>query len=170
MEEYIYALYLKVAGEELFYYIGRTNNLERRMKEHEYGAKTGTEHKYQFMRENADYEWGYKVLHQCVRTDDSCFEEFYQLKFLRDGWPLTNMKGCDAFHTDYITSAVGKQIYTVAQLRAHKQQQRIEFLRNKDKRPSSASDTTVFVDDLAGFLRGKQESQGLREARAKLKR
>lgn len=96
MQEYIYALHLK--DQNSYFYIGRSNNLLRRMGEHKNNAAAGhTETKYQVIREivAAGEEWSYTVLAE-VTEEDEDFEDYYVYKALCEGHPLANMKAGDA--------------------------------------------------------------------------
>jgi hypothetical protein len=94
MKEWIYALRL-VDGEP--FYVGRTNNIPRRMKEHARDAKTGTETKYQFIREilAANAQWDHFVLAEINDVTDP-YEDYWVYLLLCDGYTLTNMKMGDA--------------------------------------------------------------------------
>ena len=167
MKEFIYALYLEIGSDRCYFYVGRTGNLIRRMNEHRLAAMTGTEDKYVFIREHKDLTWNYEVLHECVRTDDSSFEEFYLIKLLREGWEMTNMKNADAFYEDYVRSAVGSKINSVEELRKFRMKAKIKFLKSKNTKIDN-SESTVFVDDLSAFMKnGGMESKGLQAIRAR---
>lgn len=49
----IYALYYydKTPPVKRFYYVGRSNNVPRRLKEHKFAKNKGSEDKYEFIRE-----------------------------------------------------------------------------------------------------------------------
>jgi hypothetical protein len=168
-KEYIYAL---TYGDDVFY-IGRTNNLERRMKEHRYSSKNGHEDKYCHIRINGD-KWSYLVLDECERIDDECFEQFWMLQFLKEGYTLTNMKMGDSEHVDYTKADLSsiaalrawklrekrrtlsdlKRFSSIAALRALKLREKRRTLSDPMRFSSAAANTTVFCDDLKDLLNG----------------
>jgi hypothetical protein len=93
-KEYIYGLHT-VRGD--MFYIGRTNDLARRMKEHIYATKGGTETKYQVMRDLTKHGggWNYIVLAEVTENDEH-YEDYYVYLYLLEGCPLTNMKAGDS--------------------------------------------------------------------------
>lgn len=94
-KEYIYALCLK--GGDPFY-VGRTNDLKRRMGEHKNAAANGhTETKYQIIRSilAGGDEWDYFVLAEIKDVTDP-YEDFWVYTLLMDGYMLANMKAGDA--------------------------------------------------------------------------
>ena len=102
-KEFIYALYyddfatpqhLEEGPNEVVFYIGRTTNPDRRLKQHRYEAKTGTEDKYVFIREldQKNVEWDFKVLGEVEKSDDRPWEFWYVIEFIRKGVSLKNMR------------------------------------------------------------------------------
>ncbi|MDP4299946.1 GIY-YIG nuclease family protein [Leptothrix discophora] len=94
--EYIYALYDVRTGD--YFYVGRTNDLTRRMGEHLRNARAGhTEHKYQKIRqiEDAASLFDYELLDTIVDVSQP-YEEFWVYQLLCEGCDLTNMKAGDA--------------------------------------------------------------------------
>ncbi|TAM61261.1 MAG: hypothetical protein EPN49_07305 [Rhodanobacter sp.] len=102
-KEFIYALYyddfatpqhLEEGPDEVVFYIGRTTNPDRRLKQHRYEAKTGTEDKYVFIRKlgQKNVEWGIKVLGEVEKSDDRPWEFWYVIDFIRRGISLKNMR------------------------------------------------------------------------------
>jgi predicted GIY-YIG superfamily endonuclease len=91
MTETIYALYYPVEDQKLYFYVGRTNDVERRMGEHIRLSKIKNEDKYKFIREYGD-DWDFEVLSEVEKTDNACHEQFWHLKLLSEGHPMQNMK------------------------------------------------------------------------------
>ena len=94
MADYIYTLSEKNGSP---FYVGRTNNMKRRLGEHRSSSKTGTEVKYQFIRdlESNNKEWTMDIL---IEIDESSknYEDFYVYLLISEGYKLTNMKAGDA--------------------------------------------------------------------------
>ncbi len=93
--DYIYSLCIKGG---LPFYVGRTNDLARRMGEHRRAAAAGdTETKYQVIRDilAGGDEWEYVVLAE-VDSDEQPYEDFWVYTLLCEGYPLANMKAGDA--------------------------------------------------------------------------
>lgn len=90
----IYALCVK--GGEPFY-VGRTNDKKRRLGEHKRDWKTGTEAKYQFIRdlESKSIEWEMIPLTE-VGPDCKHYEDFWVYTLILEGYELTNMKAGDS--------------------------------------------------------------------------
>lgn len=92
MNDYIYAL-IEVESKTKWY-IGRTENPARRIKEHRYGAKIykeGDELKYQYANalDRAGIEWDMLIVMEC--GPDTEFYEDYFVNLFRDS-PLQNMR------------------------------------------------------------------------------
>ena len=94
MIEFIYALCIKDGKP---FYVGRTNEPQRRLREHNYEKKDGTELKYQFIREieSNNIEWEMIILEE-VGPDTERFEDFWVYKLIKEGYDLTNQKAGDA--------------------------------------------------------------------------
>jgi hypothetical protein len=99
MEHTIYALY--DAKDFEYFYVGRTERaLLIRMNEHRRDYKTGTEHKYQYMREleAKGINWRVDIL-AVVKEGDKKFEDYYVYKLLCEGHPLKNQKMGDSIES-----------------------------------------------------------------------
>ena len=107
MKEYIYKL---VADANIPFYIGRTNDLTRREREHRYNAKRGdSETKYQAIREfdAAGITWGLELIAEVTDVTQP-YEDFYVYEALCDGHWLANMKMGDAQRAAEEQEAEGK--------------------------------------------------------------
>lgn len=83
-------------GKPVVWYVGRTNDCERRLAEHKRYAKRGTELKYHKIREldQAGVPWYLDVVASYDASDEhSEYEQFWCKKFSH--YPLTNMKDGD---------------------------------------------------------------------------
>lgn len=107
--KFIYALYYydfdspqvqENGPNEVFFYIGRTTNPERRLKQHQYKALRGTEDNYVFIRElnQKNKEWDMEVLREVMDTDNRPWEYWYVIESIRKGSPLKNMRYGDFQH------------------------------------------------------------------------
>jgi hypothetical protein len=94
MIEFIYALCIKDGKP---FYVGRTNEPPRRLREHNYEKKDGTELKYQYIRdlESNNIEWEMIILEE-VGPDTEHYEDFWVYKLIKEGYDLTNQKAGDA--------------------------------------------------------------------------
>lgn len=101
MNHYIYALVAHLDGASVVFYIGQTNDPQRRLGEHKHGAREGTERKYQFIRKlnkEAGCSWTLEVLHEItpamlaedVKYDD--YEDYEIVRHTQLGYELTNMR------------------------------------------------------------------------------
>lgn len=114
-KEYIYALYfedypskeqLQLGPVDEVFYIGRTNDLDRRLSEHRSSAKRGTEAKYVFIREleAQNKEWDIKKLIEVEAGDHRPHERLAIVEQLRQGANLKNMRQGDlSQHLDGIS-------------------------------------------------------------------
>lgn len=96
--DFIYAL-VEVKSKIKFY-IGRTIEPKRRLREHRYGARTykpGDEDKYQYANalNAAGLKWTMEILMECG-PDTEHYEDFFVNKYRLLGEPLQNMKAGDS--------------------------------------------------------------------------
>ncbi|MFM0060625.1 GIY-YIG nuclease family protein [Paraburkholderia phytofirmans] len=102
-KEYIYALYyddfrtpsdLQEGPDDAVFYIGRTADIDSRIKQHRYDAKDGREDKYVFIRdlERRKIPWDIKELAAVDASDSDPWEFLYVIEFVRNGHDLKNMR------------------------------------------------------------------------------
>ena len=98
MKQYIYSLYhyLNQSDEKIYFYVGHTNDLERRFKEHHYNSDAKTEDVYQYIRTQVLCEIFEMDCLAEVTDQDEPYEEFWVIEMIRAGYPLQNMKHGDA--------------------------------------------------------------------------
>jgi hypothetical protein len=94
--DYIYCLF--EIGSLTKFYIGRTDNPKRRLREHRYGAKNykpGDEWKYEYAStlNAAGLKWGLEVLMTCG-PDTEFYEDYFVNKYRNE--PLQNMRAGDS--------------------------------------------------------------------------
>jgi hypothetical protein len=82
----IYGLYTNINNEKKYFYVGHSNDIERRLKEHKGDAKKEKYCKGQFMArliEN-NIEWNYDILKEipagCICKD---YEDWYVVEIIR---------------------------------------------------------------------------------------
>lgn len=96
----IYGIYTiaEDSVQKKYFYVGKTNNLARRIKEHERAKATGTEDKYVYMRsiQDQDIQWFYEEL---VSIPDEDYwhdhERLHVILLIREGHELMNMRHGD---------------------------------------------------------------------------
>lgn len=96
--DYIYKLVETNTG--VAFYVGRTEDMKRRIGEHRYGARTykdGDELKYLYAHnlDKCSEPWHMELLQECG-PDTEHYEDFWVNKLLLDGEPLQNMKAGDS--------------------------------------------------------------------------
>jgi hypothetical protein len=94
-KHYIYGLFSGDPKE--YFYVGRSISMSRRLREHIYESKAGTEAKYQFIRalDACGIEWKMELIAEVNETDEH-FEDFYVYDMICKGHPLQNQKMGDA--------------------------------------------------------------------------
>ena len=137
----LYVLAFEADDEPIVFYVGHTNDIERRRSEHMNNplnpnhAEYNT-YKYQWARSLIEMGIEYKLipLHKIETDDDTEYE--WILKFARrnaeaniafyEGYPLTNMKAGD-FLTEIINR---KDITTATDITKYRTQRSISYLRD----------------------------------------
>jgi hypothetical protein len=156
MVDYIY--YLSEPGRQPFY-VGRTSNMARRLKEHQYASKTGTEAKYQYIRNLNGKPWEMVLLEE-VGPDTKNYEQFWIYNFIINGVELQNMMAGSAkqqAERDAMLYMKGKEMrFTSAKeflsereriIKEEKARKKAEILNSKIKKPHN-TEPAVFIDDL----------------------
>ena len=110
----IYALYYDWADERHYFYVGRTNDPNRRLSEHKANAKnlTHTEDVYEFIRKerqpNGIDLWDMEVLWTQPNGRSQDCEDFWVVLLIRAGNKLKNMKRGD-LHRIVLETVARKQ-------------------------------------------------------------
>jgi len=137
----LYVLAFEADDEPIVFYVGHTNDIERRRQEHMNNplnpnhAEYNT-YKYQWARSLIEMGIEYKLipLHKIETDDDTEYE--WILKFARrnaeaniafyEGYPLTNMKA-----GDFLTEIINRRdISTAAEITKYRTQRSISYLRD----------------------------------------
>ena len=159
MKDHIYTL-VRVDSEEVFY-VGRTNNPTRREVEHRYAAAHGHEDKYAYIREQLkDIDWELRVVREIAEGEVVVdYEDFYVIKYLREGQPLQNMRAGDARQAAAREMAASEcEFATVAAVAAWKRER-------EQARERMAAPITTRHPKLAAFF--AEHAQEVEQARAK---
>ncbi|WP_297764986.1 hypothetical protein [uncultured Alcanivorax sp.] len=98
MSTAIYGLFYLDRGEigrKRYFYVGRSVDVFRRLKQHQYAKKDGHEDKYEFIREIEErgIEWNIEVLKDIPEGEyppDN--ERWYVISLIREGHELKNMR------------------------------------------------------------------------------
>ena len=132
MPKIIYGLFYREQGKLQYFYIGQTNNLERRLKEHEAYSARGREDKYVRIRQldTARILWHGVEIEQVAETDyvpDS--ERWHVIRLTREGHQLTNMRHGSPAHLKELAEQVhAPHIRNAADVRDARKQ-RLQLLR-----------------------------------------
>jgi hypothetical protein len=134
--QYLYTLVFDADPQPVVFYVGRTNDPERRLAEHRRAVKDQehTEYKYQWCRslESVGLVWDLVVIDEINDDEDS--EYAWVLKFARDNQtknitffdnlPLTNMKA-----GDFLTEMIGiPSIQTANDIREYRNAQAVRAI------------------------------------------
>lgn len=136
MKQYLYTLVFDADPKPVVFYVGRTNDPERRFKEHKLAVKNHehTEYKYTWARqlEEVGLTWDLVVIDEIEDDEDSEYE--WVLRFARDNQeraisfiddlPLTNMKRGD-FLTEMISIPT---IQTASDIREYRNAQAVRAI------------------------------------------
>lgn len=98
MRRFIYGLYYHDSAASAlkhYFYVGRSVDVSRRFKQHNYAKKTGREDKYEYIRqlEAKGIAWGIEVLREIPDGEyppDN--ERWFVIKLTREGHSLMNMR------------------------------------------------------------------------------
>jgi hypothetical protein len=100
MIDYIYSLVHLEDSKKITWYVGRTDDCKRRMREHRLHArkyKPGDEWKYEYAStlNQCGIKWSMEILMECG-PDTEYYEDYFVNKMLLAGEPLQNMKRGDS--------------------------------------------------------------------------
>jgi hypothetical protein len=91
----IYAFFYLETGEKRYFYVGRSKDLNRRMREHQYSKGKGHEDKYERIRclESAGTPWYFEAV-ETLKADDYFpdAERWHVIRLTREGHELMNMR------------------------------------------------------------------------------
>lgn len=173
-KNYIYGLHSGSPKE--YFYCGRTISMPRRLREHNYEKKNGTEAKYQFIRalESCKIEWEMELL-SIVTSEDEHFEDWWVYKLICDGHPLQNQKMGDAIdaakHDAMRNLREKRAIYNTApeflsalarEIEEQKARKKAEKLRNKVRR-KYVDDSSTTLSAITFEKPGDRISPGLQQ-------
>ena len=135
----IYGLFTGAAdGANAYFYVGRSENVDRRLREHVYASRRGHEDKYVRIREldAAGTPWDSEVI-ESLGADDYYpdAERWHVIRLTREGHILTNMRHGSAAHLAELAEQVqARHIRNVADVRADRERRQYresKILRRK---------------------------------------
>jgi len=153
------------------FYIGRTTNPTRRHGEHKRDSKTGTELKYQFIREIGS-EWTMDVI-ATYKDSKHNYEEFHIYQALCLGCTLTNMMAGSVYEEFHNTNLKSSKTYDnhseyFKAVRLHQESIDAKKIRtNRRKKRSYNGDNGIFVDDMNKPLKPSPGLQAIYDKRTK---
>lgn len=134
----IYVFYFLEAGQKRYFYVGRSKDLQRRMREHNRSKHGGHEDKYARIRdvEAAGMPWFSEAIEAI--TNDDYFpdaERWHVIRLTREGHELMNMRHGSIEHRRELAEQItAKHIRSAADVRAdrhHRKFQASKKLRRK---------------------------------------
>jgi len=126
------------AGEKRYFYVGRSKDLPRRVREHRARKRTGHEDKYQFIRnlEAKGVEWLCEVIETLPCGDYAPdAERWHVIRLTREGHSLMNMRHGSAEHRKELAQQVAaRHIRSIADVRTDRQRRKYESSRRLRRR------------------------------------
>ena len=122
MKETIYALTIDIDNTPYFFYVGRTIDQARRLKEHRANSYN-PKHKedvYEFIREHKIHEDFYMTDLEASEVDGMHYEDLWVIRLVREGYELQNMKHGDTLVIMNELIASGKDFNNVEVLKREK--------------------------------------------------
>jgi hypothetical protein len=134
----IYGFFYLEAGEKRYFYVGRSKNLPRRMREHQARRRTGHEDKYEFIRslEARGIGWEHQVIHMLPGTHYAPdAERWHVIRLTREGHLLMNMRHGSVEHRKELAEQVkDRHIRNVADVRKDRERRAFEQSRRLRRR------------------------------------
>jgi hypothetical protein len=133
----IYAFFFLDGAIKRYFYVGRSKDLPRRMREHRYSTPKGHEDKYQRIRqlEEAGIDWTSEVIERVGEADyHPDAERWHVIRLTREGHELTNMRHGSREHRKELADQVqSKHIRSIADVKANRTRRvtRRQFLQSK---------------------------------------
>lgn len=159
----IYVIFYLDGDVKHYFYIGRTKDLSRRMKEHRYQSRAGHEDKYTKIREleAQGIKYDFEVI-QTIPSDQYVpdAERWHVIRLTREGHDLTNMRHGSRERREELTRQVkDMQIRSVADVRSEREQRKQEgYERSKRLR-----DRIDMQSTLAAFRNGVKSVRNSQE-------
>lgn len=127
----IYAFFYSEGDEKKYFYVGRSKDLTRRMREHHYSKRKGHEDKYVGIRrlEAAGTRWETEVIESL--PDDEYFpdaERWHVIRLTREGHELMNMRhGSVAHRNELAEQTRSRHIRSAADVTSDRRKRRFQF-------------------------------------------
>lgn len=139
MQKQIYALFYMSGEVKRYFYVGRSKDLKRRMKEHCYHSKMGHEDKYQKIRELKErgIAWSSEIVES---IQGNCYipdaENFHVIRLTREGHELTNMRHGSKEHRLWLATQVrNPKVRTITDVRQEREaEENRKYLRSQELR------------------------------------
>ena len=141
MSRTVYGLFYfdpSVGSDKLYFYVGRSIDMFRRAKQHNYAKRKGHEDKYEFIRELEEkgIVWHFEALHEISDEEyppDN--ERWFVIKLTREGHRLMNMRHGSEEHrrelAEQVLSPLIRNADDVCRVRVQKKYQASKRLRRK---------------------------------------
>jgi hypothetical protein len=130
----IYAFFYFEGAEKRCFYVGRSKDLTRRMREHHYSKRKGHEDKYVGIRrlEATGMQWETEVIESL--PDDEYFpdaERWHVIRLTREGHELMNMRHGSVAHRKELAEQIrSRHIRSAADVITDRKKRRFNSARN----------------------------------------
>jgi len=134
----IYAFFYSETGGKKYFYVGRSKDLTRRMREHQYSKGKGHEDKYERIRrlEAAGTPWHFEPV-ETVEADDYFpdAERWHVIRLTREGHELMNMRHGSVEHRKELAEQIrARRIRSTADVRCDRERRAFQASKRLRRR------------------------------------